>query len=113
MPEFKFRYPLRITALSCLFAVSLVSFGQVSHSFDAALAKTAPAPSTLEREVRADMSFLADDDLPGRRQRHFHSENDPADTAARTAAAAAFEVQGPDAKRDLECYRDSSRNERS
>jgi hypothetical protein len=66
MPEFKFRYPLRITALSCLFAVSLVSFGQVSHSFDAALAKTAPAPSTLEREVRADMNFLADDDLHGR-----------------------------------------------
>ncbi|HEY6413632.1 MAG TPA: M28 family peptidase [Edaphobacter sp.] len=38
----------------------------MSHSFDAALAKTVPVSSTLEREVRADMNFLADDDLHGR-----------------------------------------------
>jgi hypothetical protein len=66
MPEFKHRHPLRTAALTCIFAAGLVSYGQLSHSFDAALAKTAPAPSALEREVRADMNFLADDDLHGR-----------------------------------------------
>ncbi len=66
MPEFKPCHLLRSAALSCLFAASLISYGQLSHSFDAALAKTAPAPSSLEREVRADMNFLADDDLHGR-----------------------------------------------
>ena len=66
MPEFNPCHLLRRAALSCLFAASLVSFGQQSHSFDAALAKTALTPSDLEREVRADMNFLADDDLHGR-----------------------------------------------
>jgi Peptidase family M28 len=66
MPEFKYRNPLRMAALGCMFAISLVSYSQLSHSFDAALAKTAPTPSTLEREVHADMNFLADDDLHGR-----------------------------------------------
>jgi hypothetical protein len=66
MPEFKHRHPSRIAAFICMFAISLVSYGQLSHSFDAALAKSAPVPSTLEREVRADMNFLADDDLHGR-----------------------------------------------
>ncbi|HMH13113.1 MAG TPA: M20/M25/M40 family metallo-hydrolase [Edaphobacter sp.] len=66
MPEFKLRHPLRIVAFTSMFAVSLLSYGQLSHSFDAALAKTAQVPTTLEREVRADMNFLADDDLHGR-----------------------------------------------
>ena len=66
MPEFKHRHPSRIAAFICMFAISLVSYGQLSHSFDAALAKSAPTPSSLEREVRADMNFLADDDLHGR-----------------------------------------------
>jgi hypothetical protein len=66
MPEFKHHHPLRLAALACTFVVSLVSYGQVSHSFDAALSKMTPTPSTLEREVRADMNFLADDDLHGR-----------------------------------------------
>jgi len=66
MPQFKYCYRLRIAAFSCLFAASIVSYGQPSHSFDAALTKTSPSASTLEREVRADMNFLADDDLHGR-----------------------------------------------
>jgi Peptidase family M28 len=66
MPELKHRHRLRIAALICMFVTSLVSYGQLSHSFDAALAKTAPNPSSLEREVRADMNFLADDELHGR-----------------------------------------------
>jgi Peptidase family M28 len=66
MPEFKHRHLLRTAAFTCIFAVGFFSYGQLSHSFDAALAKTAPAPSALEREVRADMNFLADDDLHGR-----------------------------------------------
>jgi hypothetical protein len=37
-----------------------------SHSFDARAAQTAPTPDTLDREVRADMDFLADDALHGR-----------------------------------------------
>jgi hypothetical protein len=49
-----------------MFVTGLVSYGQLSHSFDAALAKTTPAPSSLEGEVRADMNFLADDELHGR-----------------------------------------------
>ena len=66
MPELKHRYPSRIIALTCLLAFSFVSYSQLNHSFDAALAKTAPTPSSLEREVRADMNFLADDELHGR-----------------------------------------------
>jgi Peptidase family M28 len=66
MPEFKHRHSLRTAALVCIFAVGLVSYGQLNHSFDASLSKTAPAPATLEREIRADMNFLADDDLHGR-----------------------------------------------
>ena len=66
MPELKHRHRLRIAALTCMFVTGLVSYGQLSHSFDAALAKTTPAPSSLEGEVRADMNFLADDELHGR-----------------------------------------------
>ena len=66
MQKFQWLYPLRIAALACILAASLVSHAQLSHSFDAALSKTTPAPSTLKREVRADMNFLADDDLHGR-----------------------------------------------
>ena len=37
-----------------------------SVSFDSAAAQTALPPSALDREVRADMAFLADDELHGR-----------------------------------------------
>ena len=67
MQKSQSQYPLRIAALVfCIFAISLVSYSQLSHSFDAGLSKTTPTPSTLEREVRADMNFLADDDMHGR-----------------------------------------------
>jgi hypothetical protein len=41
-------------------------FGQKTHSLDSAGTKTASAISALESEVRADMAFLADDELHGR-----------------------------------------------
>jgi hypothetical protein len=66
MPELKYRNPLRIAALISVFVVCVGSYGQLTHSFDAALGKTTPTSSALEREVRADMNFLADDDLHGR-----------------------------------------------
>ena len=66
MPEFKYCHLLRTGALVSMFAISLASSGQLNHSFDASLSKTAPASATLEREIRADMNFLADDDLHGR-----------------------------------------------
>ena len=52
---------LRIATLACAFLTS-AALGQKSHSFDAAAAQTA----TLEREVHANMNFLADDELHGR-----------------------------------------------
>jgi Peptidase family M28 len=51
-----------ITALVCAFALSSGAHGQQPHSFDAATGQT----TTLEREVHADMNFLADDELHGR-----------------------------------------------
>jgi Peptidase family M28 len=66
MQKFQPSYPLRFAALVCIVAASLISHAQLGHSFDAALSKTTPPPPTLEREVRADMNFLADDDLHGR-----------------------------------------------
>lgn len=39
---------------------------QSVHTFDAPTRKTAPASSDLDRDVRSDMSFLADDALDGR-----------------------------------------------
>jgi hypothetical protein len=54
---------LGTTAL--IFVLSAVE-PKLAHSFDAAQAKTAPALSSLEDEVQADMNFLASDELHGR-----------------------------------------------
>ena len=129
--------PSRISALVCMFAISLVS-SELSHSFDRSVSKTAPTLSTLEREVRADMNFLADDDLHGRgsatRDEHiaalfaasqfqalglepggdngsFLQKTALPTPAARTTAADALEVSGTNAQRDLERYRHSPRDE--
>lgn len=51
------------TALLCSV---LVAAGKPAHSFDSSRSKTTPALSLLEHEVRADMNFLADDELHGR-----------------------------------------------
>src|SRR5580692_2906344 len=56
---------LSITALASILIVSSPLRGQ-SHSFDAAANQTAPLTVALEREVHADMNFLADDELHGR-----------------------------------------------
>ncbi|MEO8737457.1 MAG: hypothetical protein ABI380_13075, partial [Edaphobacter sp.] len=55
-----------IATLSLLLLSSAVSYGQRIHSFDAPGAQTASLLSELQREVRADMAFLADDELHGR-----------------------------------------------
>jgi hypothetical protein len=46
--------------------ITPASFSQTSPSFDAQQSRTASTRSPLEREVRADMAFLADDELHGR-----------------------------------------------
>ena len=46
--------------------VFLIAAGTPAHSFDSPKGKTTPAFSLLEDEVRADMNFLADDELRGR-----------------------------------------------
>jgi hypothetical protein len=51
------------TALVCSV---LVAAGKPAHSFDSPRSKTTPALSLLDDEVRADMNFLADDELHGR-----------------------------------------------
>ena len=55
---------LGITALASTLAFASTVRAQKSHSFDAAASQTTSA--TLEREVHADMNFLADDELHGR-----------------------------------------------
>lgn len=54
-----------LRAISFLFVFSAIE-PQLAHSFDAAQSKTAPATSSLENEVRADMDFLASDEMHGR-----------------------------------------------
>jgi hypothetical protein len=53
---------LSTAALVCILTFAFRTEGQQAHSFDAAAAQTA----TLEREVHANMNFLADDELHGR-----------------------------------------------
>src|SRR5260370_3308818 len=53
---------LSIAALVCALTFASTGNVQQAHSFDAAAGQTA----TLEREVRANMNFLADDELHGR-----------------------------------------------
>lgn len=61
----KLRYSLSIAALSCYVILPTIS-GQQVHSFDAASSQTAPQTFALQREIHADMEFLADDELHGR-----------------------------------------------
>ena len=61
----------RSSVLLALFAISSLAVNPVSlvgqsSSFDAHPSQTAPTSVALDREVHADMAFLADDDLHGR-----------------------------------------------
>jgi len=61
--------PLRLTspvAFVCTLIVATVSPGQPTHPLDSNPAKKAPVNFSLEHEVRADMAFLASDELHGR-----------------------------------------------
>src|ERR1700748_2561638 len=53
---------LSMTALVGTFTLAFTAYGQQAHSFDATARQTA----TIEREVHANMNFLADDELHGR-----------------------------------------------
>jgi hypothetical protein len=55
---------LGMAALASTLAFAATVRAQKSHSFDAAASQT--ESTTLEREVHADMNFLADDELHGR-----------------------------------------------
>jgi hypothetical protein len=59
-------YRLGLTLAASSLLCSSSSQAQRTHSFDAATVKTASSPAVLEREVHADMNFLADDELHGR-----------------------------------------------
>ena len=63
MPTSKRLYLFGTAAVVC---AVLIAAGKPAHSFDSPQTKTAPALSLLEDEVRADMNFLADDELHGR-----------------------------------------------
>jgi len=65
MPVSKHLNLLSTIALACTLVGNIASHGQVSHSFDSSGSKTA-ATFSLDREVRSDMNFLADDELHGR-----------------------------------------------
>src|SRR6266700_3899819 len=53
---------LSMAALACTLTFATTGHGQQAHSFDGSAGQTA----TLEREVHANMNFLADDELHGR-----------------------------------------------
>jgi Peptidase family M28 len=57
---------LSVAAVACLLIPAPTMFGQQVHSFDAPAAQTASPLPTLQREIHADMEFLADDELHGR-----------------------------------------------
>jgi hypothetical protein len=63
MPTSKSLYLFGTAAFVCSF---LIATGKPAHSFDSRKGKTTPTFSLLEDEVRADMNFLADDELHGR-----------------------------------------------
>jgi hypothetical protein len=61
--------PLHCLSMAVLvgtLTLSSLSQGQQAHSFDATTKQTAQLTVALEREVHADMNFLADDELHGR-----------------------------------------------
>jgi hypothetical protein len=53
---------LSMASLLCTLTFGFTGYGQQTHSFDVTAGQTA----TLEREVHANMNFLADDELHGR-----------------------------------------------
>src|ERR1700733_2245420 len=57
---------LSMAVLVGTLTLSSLSQGQQAHSFDATTKQTAQLTVALEREVHADMNFLADDELHGR-----------------------------------------------
>jgi hypothetical protein len=65
MRQSRYLRSISIAAFACL-TLAPILFGQQVHSFDAAAAQTASLFHTLQREVHADMEFLADDELHGR-----------------------------------------------
>jgi hypothetical protein len=70
-PQYARRSYLRRTAITSILAVGALTihphdFAGQSQSFDASAAQTAPTSAALDREVHADMIFLADDELHGR-----------------------------------------------
>jgi hypothetical protein len=66
MRQSKYLRSISIAAFACLLLVAPILFGLQVHSFDVAAAQTASLFHTLQREVHADMEFLADDELHGR-----------------------------------------------
>jgi len=70
-PSLRRPVPGRATILVALaallpLAINSVNLFAQSQSFDSSGSQTAPSSSPLENEVRADMAFLADDELHGR-----------------------------------------------
>jgi hypothetical protein len=66
MRQTKHLQSLSAATFACLLAFASILSCQQVHSFDAAAAQTASLSRTLQREVHADMEFLADDELHGR-----------------------------------------------
>lgn len=56
----------RLYRFGALLFLVLIAGHKSAHSFDSPQTKTASAISSLEQEVRADMNFLANDELRGR-----------------------------------------------
>ena len=65
MSPSKYLRHLSLIAFGCFLTFAFTGDGQ-AHLFDAAGGQTTSPTSTLEREVHADMNFLADDELHGR-----------------------------------------------
>ncbi|WP_348268360.1 M28 family peptidase [Edaphobacter paludis] len=56
----------KIAALLCILIALPAFYGQGIQSLDSRAPRTAPLLPELQREIRADMAFLADDELHGR-----------------------------------------------
>jgi hypothetical protein len=64
-PSKRLRGP-SMAALAGTLTLALIASGQKAQSFDGQTRETAQLTTTLEREVHADLNFLADDELHGR-----------------------------------------------
>jgi Peptidase family M28 len=65
MPAIKPLSTIAVSAFACSLLFLPVLHSE-TYSFDSSAPKTAPSQTALEREVRADMEFLASDELHGR-----------------------------------------------